>query len=115
MSNSTQLLSMAFSLLALSVAMNVRADDSSSAQSTPPDRAAVEAAMSTCRSSAGVSDGTRSTREQHEKIAACMKAAGFEKAPRGPHGGHGGDEPPPPPPDDAQPINASGSSSSGIQ
>lgn len=103
-------LAMCASALALSVAVNVHADESST-QKTPPDRAAVEAAMKTCAESSGVTRGERPTKEQHEAMAACMKAAGFERPPGPPRGDHRG-PPPGPPPEDAQPISTGGGASS---
>ncbi len=95
---------MCFSLIALSLTLTVHADETASS-AAPPDRAALEAAMSKCAAESGVVRGERPTREQHITIEACMKTAGFERPRRG-------ERPPGPPPegspasDEIQPIRS---------
>lgn len=122
MSNRNQLVAMTLSVLALSVAMNVRADDSSSSSSAKkgrPDRAFMEATKTKCESDSGITAGTRPTKEQHEKMRSCMdaafKAAGYEKPPGPPPGGHHHGDHDGPPPGDAPPADAGGSSSSSAE
>ena len=95
-------ITMAVSILAigLAVASTSRASDaaatdadastvSGTTSSARPDRAKVEAAMKTCRESAGIAEGTRPTQAQHETIHACMTAAGFDRPPGPPRDGAG--------------------------